>query len=204
MKWHEKELMSNLTVALFVIIFLLFKIRICFAESQESGQFHPVAHSLSLDLTSLHRSPCSLIQSSLLNIDAHLDRFSEAKVVEDVRVLAHRIDGRQEGCPGLTEAARNHTNIVMSPLASPGAADCGSCVASMLEIARLMVDSGWVLPRPVIFLFNGAEELFLLDSRNLGFPKIWFGIGLEIEIPEIFDLGIRTWFLVRYPIPNQP
>ncbi|XP_048428034.1 endoplasmic reticulum metallopeptidase 1-like isoform X2 [Pyrus x bretschneideri] len=85
---------------------------------------------------------------------------------------------------------RNHTNIVMrisskysqdnepsvllnghfdSPLASPGAADCGSCVASMLEIARLIVDSGWVPPRPVIFLFNGAEELFLLGSH--GFMK---------------------------------
>ncbi|TQD96736.1 hypothetical protein C1H46_017629 [Malus baccata] len=169
-----------------------------------------------------------------LDIDAPLDRFSEARAVEHVRVLAHEIDGRQEGRPGLTEAARyiteqlemireragsnvrieieesvvngtfnmmflghgislgyrNHTNIVMrissiysqdnepsvllnghfdSPLASPGAADCGSCVASMLEIARLMVDSEWVPPRPVIFLFNGAEELFLLGSH--GFMK---------------------------------
>lgn len=34
--------------------------------------------------------------------------------------------------------------------------------ASMLEVARLIVDSGWVPPRPVIFLFNGAEELFML------------------------------------------
>jgi len=75
-----------------------------------------------------------------------------------------------------------------SPLGSPGAADCGSCVgkykclsskhrrcsynadflwnisfpASMLELSRLIIDSGWVPPRPVIFLFNGAEELFLL------------------------------------------
>ncbi|KAM2334187.1 hypothetical protein ACFXTH_011769 [Malus domestica] len=169
-----------------------------------------------------------------LEIDAPLDRFSEARAVEHVRVLTQEIDGRQEGRPGLTEAARyitgqlemikeragsnvrieieesvvngtfnmmflghsislgyrNHTNIVMrisskysqdnepsvllnghfdSPLASPGAADCGSCVASMLEIARLMVDSGWIPPRPVIFLFNGAEELFLLGSH--GFMK---------------------------------
>ncbi|XP_048428033.1 endoplasmic reticulum metallopeptidase 1-like isoform X1 [Pyrus x bretschneideri] len=169
-----------------------------------------------------------------LEIDAPLDRFSEARAVEHVRVLTQEIDGRQEGRPGLTEAARyitgqlemikkragsnlrieieesvvngtfnmmflghsislgyrNHTNIVMrisskysqdnepsvllnghfdSPLASPGAADCGSCVASMLEIARLIVDSGWVPPRPVIFLFNGAEELFLLGSH--GFMK---------------------------------
>jgi len=83
----------------------------------------------------------------------------------------------------VTLGYRNHKNIVMrissnvsedddpsllvnghfdSPLGSPGAADCGSCVASMLELSRLIIDSGWVPPRPVIFLFNGAEELFLL------------------------------------------
>lgn len=85
---------------------------------------------------------------------------------------------------------RNHTNIVMrispansqdsdpslllnahfdSPLGSPGAGDCGSCVASLLEVARLTVDSSWVPPRPIIFLFNGAEELFMLAAH--GFMK---------------------------------
>lgn len=75
-----------------------------------------------------------------------------------------------------------------TPPGSPGAGDCGSCVgglymlmfqdviaynfeldfidtpsaASLLELARLTVDSDWVPPKPVIFLFNGAEELFLL------------------------------------------
>ncbi|KAF3624979.1 putative signal peptidase complex subunit 1-like isoform X1 [Capsicum annuum] len=49
-----------------------------------------------------------------------------------------------------------------APPGSPGAGDCGSCVASILELARLCVDSGWIPPRPVIFLFNGAEELFML------------------------------------------
>ncbi|XP_057419329.1 uncharacterized protein LOC130713574 [Lotus japonicus] len=166
--------------------------------------------------------------------DAPLDRFSEARTVEHVRILSQEIDGRQEGRPGLKMAAqyikgqlevlkerassnvrieieettvsgsfnmhflgfnlalvyRNHTNIVMrissidskdtdpsvlvnghfdSPLGSPGAGDCGSCVASMLEIARLTVDSGWAPHRPVIFLFNGAEELFMLGSH--GFMK---------------------------------
>ncbi|XP_027341973.1 endoplasmic reticulum metallopeptidase 1 isoform X2 [Abrus precatorius] len=57
-----------------------------------------------------------------------------------------------------------------SPLSSPGAGDCGSCVASMLEIARLIVDSGWTPYQPVIFLFNGAEELFMLGSH--GFMKM--------------------------------
>ncbi|KAF5443541.1 hypothetical protein F2P56_036089 [Juglans regia] len=169
-----------------------------------------------------------------LGIQAPLDRFSEARALQHVRILSKEIDGRQEGRPGLQEAAhyikgqlemtkeragshirvdveesivngsfkmiflghsitmayRNHTNIVMrissadskdtdpslllnghfdSPLGSPGAGDCGSCVASMLEVARLIVDSGWVPPRPIIFLFNGAEELFMLGSH--GFMK---------------------------------
>ncbi|GLT48038.1 hypothetical protein SLA2020_216800 [Shorea laevis] len=169
-----------------------------------------------------------------LDIDAPLDRFSEARAVEHVRVLSQDIDGRQEGRPGLREAARyikgqlemmkeragpnvrieieenvvggsfnmmflghsislgyrNHTNIVMrvsstdsqesdpsvlmnahfdGPIGSPGAGDCATCVASILEIARLTIDSGWVPPRPIIFLFNGAEEVFLLGSH--GFMK---------------------------------
>lgn len=87
-------------------------------------------------------------------------------------------------------AYRNHTNILVrisstyakdddpavlinghfdSPLGSPGAGDCGSCVASMLEVLRLIIDSGWVPPHPIVFLFNGAEELFLLASH--GFMK---------------------------------
>ncbi|KAL1216448.1 hypothetical protein V5N11_026378 [Cardamine amara subsp. amara] len=163
--------------------------------------------------------------------NAPLDRFSEARAVEHIRVLAEEIGGRQEGRPGLKEAAiyikshlemvkeragpnlrveveetqvdgsfsmmfighsislgyRNHTNILMrisslhsddtdasllmnahfdSPVNSPGAGDCGSCVASLLELARLVVDSGWTPPRPIIFLFNGAEELFLLGSHG--------------------------------------
>ncbi|CAH2065845.1 unnamed protein product [Thlaspi arvense] len=168
---------------------------------------------------------------SPLPADAPLDRFSEARAVEHIRVLAEEIDGRQEGRPGLREAAtyikaqlemvkkragpnlrveleetqvdgsfsmmflgrsislgyRNHTNILIrissldsldtdasvlmnahydSPVNSPGAGDCGSCVASLLELARLVVDSGWTPPRPIIFLFNGAEELFMLGSHG--------------------------------------
>ncbi|KAF3431060.1 hypothetical protein FNV43_RR25790 [Rhamnella rubrinervis] len=169
-----------------------------------------------------------------LDMDAPLDRFSEARAVDHVRALTKDIDGRQEGRPGLKEAARyiigqletikkragsnmrieiqenlvngsfnmmflghsislgyrNILNVVMrissvdsqvssssvllnghfdSTLGSPGAGDCGSCVASILEIARLVVDSGWVPPQPIIFLFNGGEELFMLGTH--GFMK---------------------------------
>ncbi|CAN6447482.1 unnamed protein product [Victoria cruziana] len=169
-----------------------------------------------------------------LPMDAPLDRFSEARAVEHVGHLSQKIQGRQEGSPGLLQAAqyikarlesiaaragpnysieideslvagslsmnflghsitfgyRNHTNIAMriasentkdtdpsvlvnahfdGPLGSPGAGDCASCVASLLELARLIVDSSWIPPQPIIFLFNGAEELFLLGSH--GFTK---------------------------------
>ncbi|XP_058192840.1 uncharacterized protein LOC131310060 isoform X2 [Rhododendron vialii] len=184
-----------------------------------------------------------------LGVDAPLDRFSEARAVEHVRVLSKEIDGRQEGRQGLHDAARyiktqlemlkeragsnvrfeiedtivngtfnmiflgyslsmgyrNHTNIILrissvdsqdtdpsvlvnghfdSPLGSPGAGDCGSCVASMLEIARLTVDSGWVPTRPIIFLFNGAEELFMLGSHGFMTTHKWrdtIGAFINIE-----------------------
>ncbi|KAH1064090.1 hypothetical protein J1N35_029077 [Gossypium stocksii] len=183
-----------------------------------------------------------------LGIDAPLDRFSEARAIEHVRVLAHEIDGRQEGRQGLREAAeyikaqlerlkeragsnfrieieenvvggsfnmmflghgisfgyRNHTNILMrissidsqetdpsvlmnahfdGPLGSPGAGDCASCVASLLEIARLTVDSGWVPPQPIIFLFNGAEEVFLLGAHGFMRTHKWRdSIGAFINV----------------------
>lgn len=41
-----------------------------------------------------------------------------------------------------------------------------SLAASLLEVARLTVDSNWVPPRPIIFLFNGAEELFMLVRHH--------------------------------------
>ncbi|CAN8238621.1 unnamed protein product [Cochlearia groenlandica] len=185
---------------------------------------------------------------SPLPADAPLDRFSEARAVEHIRVLAEEIDGRQEGRPGLREAAtyiktqleivkkrardnlrvvveetqvdgsfsmmflghsislgyRNHTNILIrissldshdtdasvlmnahydSPVNSPGAGDCGSCVASLLELARLVVDSGWVPPQPVIFLFNGAEELFMLGSHGfITQNKLKDNIGAFINV----------------------
>ncbi|KAL2903638.1 Endoplasmic reticulum metallopeptidase 1 [Bienertia sinuspersici] len=102
-------------------------------------------------------------------------------------------------------AYRAHTNVLMrissvnstetdasvlinahfdSALNSPGASDCGSCVASMLELGRLIVDSGWIPPRPIIFLFNGAEELFMLGSHGFITTHRWrdtIGAFVNIE-----------------------
>ncbi|OIT36177.1 hypothetical protein A4A49_16669 [Nicotiana attenuata] len=197
-----------------------------------------------------------------LGMEAPLDRFSEGRAVEHVRVLSKDIGGRQEGRQGLKQAAqyiktqlemmkerarpgirieieetivngsfnmvflwhgislayRNHKNIVMrissvdsgetdtavlvnghfdTAPGSPGAGDCGSCVASMLELARLSIDSGWIPPRPVIFLFNGAEELFMLGSHGFITTHRWnetVGAFIDIEASGTggFDLVCQS------------
>ncbi|KAL4192488.1 hypothetical protein AMTRI_Chr06g194510 [Amborella trichopoda] len=149
-----------------------------------------------------------------LTVDAPVDCFSETRALNHVRQLAQVIGGRQEGSPGLHEAARyikaqmemlqnqagpdfrissadskdSDPSVLVnghfdSPLGSPGAGDCASCVASMLELARLIVESGWVPPRPIIFLFNGAEEVFLLGSHGFATTHKWYNsIGAFINI----------------------
>lgn len=101
-------------------------------------------------------------------------------------------------------AYKNHTNIAIrisaavadedapailvnghfdSAIGSPGAGDCASCVASMLESVRLIIDSQWVPPSPIIFLFNGAEELFMLACHGFMTTHKWrFTIGALINI----------------------
>ncbi|KAH6555197.1 hypothetical protein KP509_1Z274600 [Ceratopteris richardii] len=70
-----------------------------------------------------------------------------------------------------------------SAIGSPGAGDCASCVATMLEAVRLIIDSGWVPPRPIIFLFNGAEELFMLACHGFMKSHKWRStIGALINI----------------------
>jgi hypothetical protein len=69
-----------------------------------------------------------------------------------------------------------------SPLGSPGASDCASCVASLLETLRHIIDTKWVPPAPVIFLFNGAEELFLLVR-----PLIRFSLYQRMHLLRVIS-----------------
>ncbi|KAI0530755.1 hypothetical protein KFK09_000303 [Dendrobium nobile] len=196
--------------------------------------------------------------------DANPARFSEGRALRHLRRLTVDIDGRQEGRPGLEEAAqyikgeleaiknragpeyrvevdealvsgsfnmtflrhsislayRDHKNILFriasnsskdddpsvllnghfdSPVGSAGAGDCGSCVASMLELARLVIDSNWIPPRPIIFLFNGAEELFLLDSHSYPMmgkhPMIM--VGSAYGLVDLWFAGsVGPWLMV--------
>lgn len=52
-------------------------------------------------------------------------------------------------------------------LCPAGAADCASCVAVLLEIARVLVsDPSIKLPSPVLFLFNGGEETLMQAAHG--------------------------------------
>ncbi|KAL0050880.1 hypothetical protein WJX82_009317 [Trebouxia sp. C0006] len=54
-----------------------------------------------------------------------------------------------------------------STLGSPGAADCASCVAVLLEIARVLVSDPTIqLPSPILFLFNGGEESLMQAAHG--------------------------------------
>ncbi|XP_072972692.1 uncharacterized protein [Typha angustifolia] len=105
-----------------------------------------------------------------------------------------------------------------SPVGSPGAGDCGSCVASMLELARLIVDSKWIPPRPIIFLFNGAEELYLLGSHGFVTTHKWsstIGAFINIEasgtggLDLVCQSGPGSWpsniyaQAAKYPMANS-
>ncbi|CAI6011056.1 unnamed protein product [Closterium sp. NIES-65] len=53
-----------------------------------------------------------------------------------------------------------------SALGSPGAGDCATCVAAMLEVLRLYVEADRMPTVPLIFLFNGGEEVFMKASHG--------------------------------------
>ncbi|CAM6105759.1 unnamed protein product [Calypogeia fissa] len=112
----------------------------------------------------------------------------------NLRILTH----------SLSFAYRNHPNVAVrvaakdapedaaavlfnahydAPLGSPGASDCASCVASLLETLRHIIDTEWVPPAPVIFLFNSAEELFCLASHGFITTHKWrASIGAAINV----------------------
>lgn len=88
------------------------------------------------------------------------------------------------------------------PLGSPGAADCASCVASMLEVIRYIVDTNWLPPAPLVFLFNGAEEVFCLGAHGFITAHRWkdsLGAVINIEAsgasgPDlVVQSGPGTW-----------
>ena len=81
-----------------------------------------------------------------------------AQVVEVVNVLA-RLEG-QSDAPGAVALVAHYDSVPTSP----GAADNGAAVASLLETARALM-AGPPLDRDVIFLFTDAEETGLHGAR---------------------------------------
>ena len=72
-----------------------------------------------------------------------------------------------------------------------------SLAASLLEVARLTVDSNWVPPRPIIFLFNGAEELFML-VRHHGCAL--FGRKMILTLSFFFFFSVSSKKISKYAL----
>lgn len=66
----------------------------------------------------------------------------------------------------------------------------------MLEMARLIIDSNWVPPQPVIFLFNGAEELFLLVKETFFFVEI----SVDINFSNLYHFKLNILSVTKYYI----
>lgn len=84
-----------------------------------------------------------------------------------------------------------------SSLGSQGAADCASCIATMLETMRQIIDSKRPLPCPLVFLFNSGEETFSKAAH--GFlanskwsPTIGALINLEATGAALPDIVVQT------------
>lgn len=56
---------------------------------------------------------------------------------------------------------------------SPGASDAGACVSVVLEVLRALVSSDIEFTRPLILVFNGAEEFGLLASHGFIAQHEW-------------------------------
>jgi len=60
-------------------------------------------------------------------------------------------------------------------LTSPGAGDDGFMVATMLEILRVMATTKQYFEHPVVFLFNGDEEMGMQASHGFITQHKWAG-----------------------------
>eukprot|EP00850_Spirogloea_muscicola_P003247 SM000013S26416 [mRNA] locus=s13:192323:194900:- [translate_table: standard] len=89
-----------------------------------------------------------------------------------------------------------------SALGSPGAADCASCVAAMLEVFRQLVDGDLAPAAPVVLLFNGGEEIFMVGAHGFVSSHPWaatIGAVINLEatgtaLPElVVQSGPGAW-----------
>lgn len=88
-----------------------------------------------------------------------------------------------------------------SSVATPGASDCASCVATMLETLRQVVEGDVAPPSPLIFMFNGGEEIFLKAAHGFLTQHKWsetIGAFVNIEasgtrLPDLLVQSGAPW-----------
>ena len=72
-----------------------------------------------------------------------------------------------QGLEGLHLSTAHAKSLTHSAASPAGASDCASCVATLLELARVVVQNPSVqLSGPVIFLLNGGEETAMQASHG--------------------------------------
>lgn len=193
--------------------------------SQERAMNH--IRALAVDITGRQESTSGLEKSFTYVYGVINDLKARASSDLTVEIDDARVDGSFNyrnflGHP-VSNTYQNHRNLAVriaskdaqegeatvlvnghldGPLGSAGAADCASCVASMLEVMRYIVDTNWQPPAPLVFLFNGAEEVFCLGAHGFITAHRWkdaLGAVINIEAsgasgPDlVVQSGPGTW-----------
>ncbi|KAL2340328.1 hypothetical protein Fmac_008268 [Flemingia macrophylla] len=89
-------------------------------------------------------------------------------------------------------------DILIVPLVLLVLGDCASCVGNIYaRNCKINCGLGWAPYRPVIFLFNGAEELFILGSHGFMKTHKWrdtIGAFINVEASGTGGPDYRIFF----------
>jgi hypothetical protein len=139
------------------------------------------------------------VQRTTVRVVSPLSGIAQVTPVENVLVRLPGTGGRRG--PGQALLLTGHYDSVPT---SPGAGDCGSCAATVLETLRAVVAQGAAgapLANDVIFLFTDAEELGIVGAQAFVDAHPWAAaVGLSIVLE---GLGTHGSSLVYAAAPNQ-
>lgn len=100
-------------------------------------------------------------------------------VYTDVENIAVKICGSADCSTGPFVLVNSHFDSASS---SPGGSDAGGMIGVMLEMLSNVIHNEKVLVRPLVFLFNGAEEGYLLASHAFLHHPWWKHVGAFVNL----------------------
>jgi len=135
--------------------------------------------------------------------DFEITRLSEKVHVfySDVENIAVKVCGKascSEGSEGSAVLINSHYD---SAINSPGGSDAAGMIGIMLEILSNVIHDDKRLLRPVIFLFNGGEEPFLLAAHAFLAHRWWKLVGAFINLESSGAGGSALLFRVGHEQP---